>query len=195
MITCGAAWPTPAIGILPPVSWAFEPTSSLSRYDPARAQRAARRGRLSATLTAMVQNRGSAVAESFEHRVQPAAVGGHPAGSRAQSGSSSTSAPTSSRRCMPTCLSGNFQMFTLQWVGVSDPDMLRRVFHSSQMPPDRVQPRLLRESASRSADRSRHGLDRSGERLQLYSRSAAHRRRRSAVHQPLVQDQRRRWSR
>ena len=32
-------------------------------------------------------------------------------------------------------LKGRFQLFTLQWVGVSDPDMLRRVFHSSQMPP------------------------------------------------------------
>ena len=32
-------------------------------------------------------------------------------------------------------LKGNFQLFTLQWVGVSDPDMLRRVFHSKQMPP------------------------------------------------------------
>lgn len=32
-------------------------------------------------------------------------------------------------------LSGNFQMYTLVWVGVSDPDMLRRVFHSKQMPP------------------------------------------------------------
>lgn len=34
-------------------------------------------------------------------------------------------------------LSGNFQMFTLQWVGgaVADPDILRRVFHSSQTPP------------------------------------------------------------
>nr|MBA3270868.1 ABC transporter substrate-binding protein [Acidobacteriota bacterium] len=31
--------------------------------------------------------------------------------------------------------SGNFQMTTLQWVGISDPDMLRRVFHSKQMPP------------------------------------------------------------
>jgi len=27
-------------------------------------------------------------------------------------------------------------LFTLQWVGVSDPDMLRRVFHSRQMPPN-----------------------------------------------------------
>ena len=26
-------------------------------------------------------------------------------------------------------------MYTLQWVGVTDPDMLRRVFHSEQVPP------------------------------------------------------------
>src|SRR4029450_3141738 len=30
---------------------------------------------------------------------------------------------------------GSFQMYTLQFVGVTDPDMLRRVFHSSQAPP------------------------------------------------------------
>jgi peptide/nickel transport system substrate-binding protein len=30
---------------------------------------------------------------------------------------------------------GNFQMYSLQWVGVTDPDMLRIVYHSSQAPP------------------------------------------------------------
>jgi peptide/nickel transport system substrate-binding protein len=30
---------------------------------------------------------------------------------------------------------GTFQMYTLQFVGVTDPDMLRRVFHSKQAPP------------------------------------------------------------
>jgi peptide/nickel transport system substrate-binding protein len=32
---------------------------------------------------------------------------------------------------------GNFQMFSLQWVGgaLVDPDILRRVFHSQQVPP------------------------------------------------------------
>src|SRR4029079_3206779 len=30
---------------------------------------------------------------------------------------------------------GNFQMYTAQFVGVTDPDMLRRVFHSAQVPP------------------------------------------------------------
>lgn len=32
-------------------------------------------------------------------------------------------------------LKGNVQLYTLQWVGVTDPDMLRRVFHSTQTPP------------------------------------------------------------
>ena len=34
-------------------------------------------------------------------------------------------------------LNGNFQLFTLQWVGgaLADPDILRRVFHSQQVPP------------------------------------------------------------
>ena len=30
---------------------------------------------------------------------------------------------------------GSFEMYTLQFVGVTDPDMLRRVFHSGQQPP------------------------------------------------------------
>ena len=34
-------------------------------------------------------------------------------------------------------LKGNFQMYTLQWAGgaAADPDILRRVFHSTQVPP------------------------------------------------------------
>jgi peptide/nickel transport system substrate-binding protein len=30
---------------------------------------------------------------------------------------------------------GNVQLYTLQYVGVTDPDMLRRAFHSTQVPP------------------------------------------------------------
>jgi peptide/nickel transport system substrate-binding protein len=35
-------------------------------------------------------------------------------------------------------LKGNFQLFALQWVGgaMIDPDMLRRVFHSKEIPPE-----------------------------------------------------------
>src|SRR6185503_11827270 len=34
-------------------------------------------------------------------------------------------------------LKGDFQIFSLQWVGgaLADPDILRRVFHSAQVPP------------------------------------------------------------
>jgi len=34
-------------------------------------------------------------------------------------------------------VAGNFQLYTLQWIGgaLADPDILRRVFHSSQTPP------------------------------------------------------------
>ncbi|MBF0290659.1 MAG: ABC transporter substrate-binding protein [Nitrospinae bacterium] len=31
---------------------------------------------------------------------------------------------------------GNFQIFSLTWVGVADPDILRYMFHSESMPPD-----------------------------------------------------------
>jgi peptide/nickel transport system substrate-binding protein len=32
--------------------------------------------------------------------------------------------------------SGNFQIFTLQWVGITEPDMFYSVFHSSMVPPN-----------------------------------------------------------
>ena len=36
---------------------------------------------------------------------------------------------------MSDVVRGNVQLYTLQYVGVTDPDMLRRAFHSSQVPP------------------------------------------------------------
>ena len=37
---------------------------------------------------------------------------------------------------MSDVVRGNVQLYTLQFVGVTDPDMLRRVFHSTQTPPN-----------------------------------------------------------
>ena len=36
---------------------------------------------------------------------------------------------------MADVIRGSVQLYTLQFVGVTDPDMLRRVFHSLQVPP------------------------------------------------------------
>jgi len=64
-------------------------------------------------------------------------------------------------------LKGNVQMYTLQWVGVTDPDMLRRVYHSSQVPPvgfNRIYyknpevDRLIADARG-STDRSRRAAD------------------------------------
>ncbi len=45
-------------------------------------------------------------------------------------------------------LKGNYQLFTLQWVGgaVADPDILRRVFHSGQVPPSGFNRGFFRDS-------------------------------------------------
>jgi peptide/nickel transport system substrate-binding protein len=66
-------------------------------------------------------------------------------------------------------LKGSFQLFTLQWVGgaVADPDILRRVFHSTQTPPagfnrgyfsDPQVDRLLDEAARSTSEPRRRAL-------------------------------------
>jgi peptide/nickel transport system substrate-binding protein len=62
-------------------------------------------------------------------------------------------------------VAGNFQLYTLQWTGgaLADPDILRRVFHSSQTPPagfnrgHYASPRVdaLLDEAGRTADQQR----------------------------------------
>ena len=47
---------------------------------------------------------------------------------------------------MADVIRGNVQLYTLQYVGVTDPDMLRRAFHSIAGAAGRLQPRPLRQS-------------------------------------------------
>src|SRR5204862_4711994 len=67
-------------------------------------------------------------------------------------------------------LKGSFQLFTLQWVGgaVADPDILRRVFHSSQVPPPGFnRGYYLNPQVDALLDRAAVSAD-DGERLALY---------------------------
>lgn len=150
---------TPAVGILPPMSWAFDADIAEFDHDPAAAARLldeagfpdpdgdgpGTRFRLTLkTSTAEFVRLQAAVLQQQWQRVG--------VGVDVRSYEFAT--------LYADVLRGNFQAFTLQWVGVSDPDMLRRAFHSAQMPPagfnrgffsDPEVDRLV-EAATRSVD-------------------------------------------
>lgn len=123
-----------ALGILPRASWAFEPNVPAFPYDPARARQMldeagypdpdgdGPRPRFYLSLK---------VSSAEFYRLQAAVI---------QQDLQRVAVDVDIRShefatLYADVLSGNFQMYTLVWVGVSDPDMLRRVFHSKQMPP------------------------------------------------------------
>ena len=65
-------------------------------------------------------------------------------------------------------------MYTLQWVGVTDPDMLRRVYHSKQAPPSGLNrvfyqnaevDRLVEGAAAAVSDGQRRALYSEAQRL------------------------------
>src|SRR5687767_8473714 len=125
----------PAIGILPPASWAFEEDVFQFSHDPAKAiallEDAGYRDpdgdgpepRLRLTLK---------VSTNEFIRLQAAVI----QQDLRQVGVELDVRSYEFATMYADVLKGNFQLFTLQWVGVSDPDMLRRVFHSKQMPPN-----------------------------------------------------------
>jgi peptide/nickel transport system substrate-binding protein len=125
---------TPAIGILPPVSWAFAPDVFRFALDTERAKRLLDEAghpdpdgdgplpRLRMSLK---------VSNNEFNRLQSAVIQQN----LREVGIEVDVRSYEFATLYADVLKGAFQMFTLQWVGVSDPDMLRRVFHSRQMPP------------------------------------------------------------
>ena len=125
---------TPAVGILSPVVWAFEPDVRQFNHDPALARRLLDEAgypdpdgdgpqtRLSLTMK---------ISNNEFTRLQSTVI-------QQQLGDVGINVDLRSYEfatLFADVLKGNFQMTSLQWVGVNDPDMLRRVFHSQQVPP------------------------------------------------------------
>jgi peptide/nickel transport system substrate-binding protein len=123
-----------AVGIVPPMSWAFEPGVFQLPHDPAAARdlldRAGYRDpdgdgpqpRFQLTLK---------TSTSEVYRIQAAAI----QHDLAKIGVAIDIRTNEFQTLFADVVRGNFQLYTLQFVGVTDPDMLRRVFHSRQVPP------------------------------------------------------------
>jgi peptide/nickel transport system substrate-binding protein len=128
---------TPSIGMIPPSNWAYEPNVFAFDYDPDQAKKLLDEAgypdpdgdgpasrltlsfKTSSTLefnrlqAAVIQQNLRDVGINLDIRTYEFAT------------------------LYADILKGNFQIYTLQWVGgaVADPDILRRVFHSQMTPP------------------------------------------------------------
>ena len=121
--------------VVPPMSWAYERNVPAIEHDPAKARALLDEAgypdpdgdgpapRLRLTLK-------TSTAEPY--RVQAAVIQRQ----LADAGIAVDVRSYEFATLMADVVRGNAQMYTLQYVGVTDPDMLRRAFHSAQVPPD-----------------------------------------------------------
>lgn len=125
---------TPAVGIVPPMSWAFARDVFTFRHEPATARRLLDEAGFPDPDGDGPQPRFSLTirtSTSEIYRVQAAVIQHDLARVGIRLDVRSTEFPT----LLGDVTRGNFQLYTLQFVGVTDPDMLRRVYHSRQAPP------------------------------------------------------------
>jgi peptide/nickel transport system substrate-binding protein len=154
-----------AFGLIPPGSWAFEPNVHQFTYDPERAKRLLDEAgypdpdgdgplpRLDLSLSLSTNEETLLQSTVIQQDLRRVGID-----LRLRSYEFAT--------FFADVQSGNFQMFTLQWVGgaMADPDILRRVFHSNQVPPagfnrgyysNAAVDRLLDESSTAAGEEER----------------------------------------
>jgi peptide/nickel transport system substrate-binding protein len=162
-----------AVGIVPPMSWAFERNVFDFHHDPAEARRLLDTAGFPDPDGDGPQPRmrlSLKTSTSEVYRVQAAAI----QQDLARVGIAVDVRSSELLTLLSDAARGNFQMYTLQWVGVTDPDMLRRVYHSKQAPPAGLNrvfyqnaevDRLIEAAAAAVSDEQRKALYADAQRL------------------------------
>jgi peptide/nickel transport system substrate-binding protein len=153
-----------AVGIVPPMSWAFERNVFDFTHDPSESERLLDAAGYpdpdgSGPLPRLRLSLKTSTSEVY--RLQAAAI----QHDLARVGIALEIRTSELQTLSADVRRGNFQLYTLQWVGVTDPDMLRLVYHSGQQPPiglNRVHYRnaqvdALIEEASAATDEAHRG--------------------------------------
>jgi peptide/nickel transport system substrate-binding protein len=164
---------TAAVGIVPPMSWAFEPNVLGIRHDPAEARRlldAAGYGDPDGDGPAPRFTLTLRTSTTEVYRLQAAAI----QHDLARVGIRLLVRSTETQTLLRDMANGNFELYTALFVGVTDPDMLRLVFHSAQKSPaglNRVHynnpdvDRLIEGAARATSDVERGALYRQAQQL------------------------------
>jgi len=160
----------PATGIVPPMSWAYAPDVLRFTHDPAKARQLldeagypdpdgpGPRTRFTVSLKTSTDERYRQQAAVIQQNLADVGIGVDVRSSEFAT-------------LMADVLRGNVQLYTLQWVGVTDPDMLQRAFHSSQVPPNGFNRTFYKNpEADRLIDAATVALD-EAERARLYQQA------------------------
>ena len=159
----------PATGVLSSLNWAYEPEVTVYGYDPERARRLldeagfpdpdgeGPRRRFELVYKTSQNDLRRRIGEAIQSQL--AAVG---IDVRIRSHEWGT--------FFSDIQKGNFQMYTLTWVGITDPDILYYLFHSDSMPPNGAnRGRYVRPEVDRLLTEARRTSDREV-RKEIYGR-------------------------
>lgn len=155
---------TPATGLLPPSHWAYEGDVAHHPYDPARAAELLRAAGLGPDVAAALRH-FSYKTSTIELRRRIAEVFQH---DLARIGLDLDVRSYEWATFYADIKRGDFDLYSLAWVGVRDPDIYFRIFHSSMLPPAGMNRGAYANPAMDALLVAAHATEDRGERRRLY---------------------------